>query len=162
MSKKLPAGLQKLLEEHKQAWQVDEQELTKRQASAKILYEKRYPVIGDTENNCQILLFKNTFYDFLQEIHQSQWNEYEIDLSRSSATNGFKVFFIKPPEQQEKDLERISNEVEQKYLAELEAVKQEYIENLLNDYNEQQAEAKAAKEQEQQTKLREQLLSLID
>jgi hypothetical protein len=52
--------------------------------------------------------------------------------------------------------------VEQKYLAELEAVKQEYIENLLNDYNEQQAEAKAAKEQEQQTRLREQLLSLID
>ncbi|MEQ5875235.1 hypothetical protein J3455_11875 [Pseudoalteromonas sp. NFXS39] len=162
MSKKLPTGLQKLLDQHKQAWQPNQQELDKRQASAKILYEKRYPTIGDTENNCQIVVFKSTFYDFLQEIHQSKWNEYEIDLSRSSATNGFKVFFIKSPQHQKQDLERISNEVKSRYKQELEAVKNEYIQNLLNDYNEQQAEAKAAKEQEQQTKLREQLLSLID
>jgi hypothetical protein len=41
-------------------------------------------------------------------------------------------------------------------------VKQEYIENLLNDYNEQQAEARAQKEAEQQAQLKEKLLSMLD
>ena len=161
MSKKLPAALQKLLDEHKQAWAVDEQELSKRIASAKVNYN-RWPIAGDIENYAQISVFKNTFYEFLQEIKNPNWIDFDIDYSRSNATNGFKVFFIKPEALQEQDIERITTKVEQQYLSELEQVKQEYIENLLFEYNEQQALAKADKDKEQQTSLRKQLLSMID
>lgn len=163
MSKKLPQVLQKLLEEHKQAWAVDEQELAKRIESAKINYEKRYPTIGDTENNAQILISRVTWMEFLEELHQVKWNDYTIDHSRSQGRSGlYRAFMIKPQALQEQDLKRITQTVTEAYMQSLDAVKQEYIENLLHEYEEQQAEARAAKEKEKQAKLREQLLSMID
>jgi hypothetical protein len=66
MGKKLPGALQKLLQEHQDTWQVDEQELSKRLASAKINYN-RWPMAGDETNYSQIVCYSSTFYEMLKK-----------------------------------------------------------------------------------------------
>jgi len=163
MSKKLPTQLQKLLEEHKQAWAVNDEELDKRINNARVNYLKQLPTIGNDTDFAQIVLYEQSFQRILKRLHQPKWADYTIDYNRSSAMNSnYKVFLNKPQEQQDADLDRISNDVKQKYLSELEAIKKEYVENLLFEHEQKQVEARAAQEEEQQTKLREQLLSLIN
>ncbi|BDF96488.1 hypothetical protein [Pseudoalteromonas sp. KAN5] len=160
-NKKLPAALQKLLDQHKQAWQIDETELAKRYAAARINYS-RYPIIGDTENYSQIIIYKNTFYEFLKEIKLPKWAEYEIDLSRSTATHGaFKAFLIKPQNIQETDIERIDKEVLAQYKTELEAVKQEYVENLLFEKEQQKLADIETQHKLEQQKLKDSLLDML-
>lgn len=160
-SKKLPAQLQKLLDQHKTAWQINETELAKRYAAARINYT-RYPVIGNTEDYSQIVIYKNTFYEFLQEIKLEKWTEYEIDLSRSSAAHGaFKAFLIKPQSQQDTDIERIEKEVLSQYKQELLAVKNEYVENLLFEQEQQKLAEIESKHKEQQQKLKDSLLDML-
>ena len=162
-NKKLPAGLQKLLNEQKQAWTVDENELAKRINNAKVNYLKQLPTIGNDTDFAQIVLYEQSFQRILEQLHQSKWADYTIDYNRSSSmSSNYKVFLNKPQKQQDADLERIEKQVKQKYLSELDAVKQEYIENLLFEHSQQEAEAQMEKEKEQQAKLRQQLLSMLD
>ena len=161
-NKKLPTSLQKVLDSHKQAWAVDDEELAKRINNAKTLYFKASPRLNDRDNYSNVVIFRKTFVELLQTLKSEEFNELSINYSRSTATGGYKVSFIKGEVTQQKDLERITERVTEAYMQSLEAVKQEYISNLLDEYSDQQAEARAAKEKEQQAKLRQQLLSMLD
>lgn len=161
-NKKLPTSLQKVLDSHKQAWAVDDEELAKRINNAKTLYFKASPHLNDRDNYSNIVIFRKTFVELLQALKSEEFNELSINYSRSTATGGYKVSFIKGEVTQQKDLKRITQAVTEAYMQSLDAVKQEYIENLLHEYEEQQAIAKATQEKEQQAKLRQQLLSMLD
>ncbi|MGJ8486269.1 hypothetical protein ACSFVZ_19845 [Pseudoalteromonas sp. SYSU M81236] len=163
MSKKLPSALQKLLEEHKQAWQVDEQELAKRINNAHISYLKSYPNLGDKDSNALVILPFRNFSDAVKAL-TTELKDCDIDYQRTTVVSGgtYRIAYTKPLSVQSADLERIEKQVKQKYESELDAVKQEYVENLLFEHEQKQVAAKQVQEKQQAAKLKETLLSLLD
>ncbi|MCO7251664.1 hypothetical protein [Pseudoalteromonas sp. Ps84H-4] len=162
-NKKLPASLQKVLDTHKTAWQVDENELAKRINNARISYLKSYPTLGDKDSNALVILPFRNFSDVVKAL-TTELKECDIDYQRTTVVAGgtYRIAYTKPLSVQDADLERIEKQVKQKYQSELEAIKQEYVENLLFEHEQKQIEAKQVQEKEHRAKLKETLLSLLD
>jgi hypothetical protein len=163
MSKKLPAQLQKVLEQHKQRWLIDNDELAKRLSNATAQYTKALPPLGNDKDFSQIVLFAPTFTKVLEQLHQSKWADYTIDYKRTIAANGsYKVFLNKPLSLQDKELARIEREVKTQYQNELDEIKESFIDDLLSEYEQQRAVEKADKEADNEQQLKQSLLSLLD
>lgn len=163
MSKKLPAPLQKVLNEHKQKWLVNSDELAKRLSNATAQYTKALPPLGNDKDFSQIVLFAPTFTKVLEQLHQSKWADYTIDYKRTIATNGsYKVFLNKPLSLQDKELELLEKEVKTHYQRELDKIKELFIDDLLSEYEQQRAVEKADKEADNQQKLKDSILNLLD
>ena len=63
---------------------------------------------------------------------------------------------------QDNDLEIIEKEIKTQYQNELDEIKESFVNNLLNEYEQQQADKEADKKADNEQKLKQSLLSLLD
>lgn len=164
MSKKLPAQLQKVLNEHKQKWLIDNDELAKRLTNATSLYTKGLPKLGNTKSHALIIMHYKNLNELIEGVTGS-YNGYEVSIKHTTPIvggNGYKVGFIKPLAVQDNDLEIIEKEVKTQYQNELDEIKESFVNNLLNEYEQQQSSVKQAKEADNQQKLKDSILNLLD
>lgn len=164
MSKKLPAPLQKVLEQHKQKWLIDNDELAKRLSNATSQYIKGLPKLGNTKSHALIIIHYKNLNELIEGVTGS-YNGYEVSIKHTTPIvggNGYKVGFIKPLAVQDNDLEIIEKEVKTQYQNELDEIKESFVNNLLNEYEQQQSSVKQAKEADNQQKLKDSILNLLD
>lgn len=164
MSKKLPAPLQKVLEQHKQKWLINNDELAKRLTNATHQYAKGLPKLGNTKSHALIIMHYKNLNELIEGVTGS-YNGYEVSIKHTTPIvggNGYKVGFIKPLAVQDNDLEIIEKEIKTQYQNELDEIKESFVNNLLNEYEQQQADKEADKKADNEQKLKQSLLSLLD
>ncbi|WP_105215299.1 hypothetical protein [Pseudoalteromonas sp. T1lg22] len=162
MTKKLSPPLKKLLDEHKQAWQIDKAELDRRVQNARISYLKGFPNLGDRESNALVILPYRTFKDAVEAL-TTTLKDADIDYQRTTIVAGgtYRIAFTKPQQEQDQELEALEKQIASEYKAELTAIKESYIENLLIEQEEQARVDAENKHSLNQQKLKEALLSII-
>lgn len=79
MSKKLPTQLQKVLNEHKQKWLIDNDELAKRLTNATSLYTKGLPKLGNTKSHALIIMHYKNLNELIEGVTGS-YNGYEVSI----------------------------------------------------------------------------------
>uniref|UniRef100_UPI0034E96E57 hypothetical protein n=1 Tax=Enterococcus faecium TaxID=1352 RepID=UPI0034E96E57 len=73
----------------------------------------------------------------------------------------YRVAFEKPLSQQDEEIEQIEKQVKQSYQAELDIIKQQYIDNLTSGLLAEKAAAEADKAAAEEQQLKKALLDLI-
>ncbi len=162
MTKKLSPPLKKLLDEHKQAWQVDQDELARRTQNAHTRYLKGYPNLGDKTSNALVILPFRSFGEAIKAL-TTELKDFDIDYQRTTVVAGgsYRIAYTKSLQQQDQELEDLEKQIASEYKAELMAIKESYIDNLLNE-QEQQAKIDAEKNLHlNQKKLKEALLEIV-
>lgn len=158
---KLPAPLQKRLNDHKIKWAIDSDELTKRCAMANLTYTQALPPLGDNATHAIVLLSFNTITDVIKA-SRTKYADYSLKEEYIRVRGGvYRVAFEKPLSQQDEEIEQIEKQVKQSYQAELDIIKQQYIDNLTSGLLAEKAAAEADKAAAEEQQLKKALLDLI-
>ena len=158
---KLPAALQKRLNQHKTKWAIDSDELTKRCAMANLTYTQALPPLGDNATHAIVLLSFNTIVSAL-EAARTTYKDYSLREEYIRVRGGvYRIAFEKPLSQQDEEIEQIEKQIKAQYQSELDAIKQQYIDNLTSELLAEKQAAESMKSAEEEEQLKKALLDLI-
>jgi hypothetical protein len=154
--------LKKLLEEKKADFIINNDELNQRVETRMVSYNNLLPVVND---NSVLHLRERKYYRSLQSLlidSAARLNgDFSLDSTNSKMANGnFTVTYLKNNALQKKDAIAIKKEVKQKYEAELEVQKTQYIQELTQQQA-LEAQATAAAQAADNTKALQQELSAL-
>jgi len=153
-------NLEQLIEEKKNDFVIDNDELERRIESRLVSYKNVLPPINDdTILSLRERKFYRTLQSLLIDSTAKLSGEYTLDNTHSKMANGaFTITYIKNPTLQKKDLTAIKKQIKLEYEAELEVQKTHYIQELTQQQA-LEAQATAAAQAADNTKALQQELS---
>ena len=158
---KLPAPLQKRLNEHKEKWTIDNDELARRCAMANLTYSQALPALGDNTSHAIVLLSFNTIVSAL-EAARTKYADYSLKDEYIRVRSGvYRVAFEKPLDIQDSEIELIEKKIKAQYQSELDAIKQQYVDSLTKEMLSEKQEQETIKAAEEEQQLKKALLDLI-
>ncbi|MGS0498202.1 hypothetical protein ACU8V4_13745 [Pseudoalteromonas mariniglutinosa] len=158
---KLPQALQKRLNQHKANWTIDNDELARRCAMANLTYTQALPALGDNNTHAIVLLSFNTITDAIKSA-RTTYKDYSLKEEYIRVRSGvYRIAFEKPLSQQDEEIEQIEKQVKAQYQSELDAIKQQYIDNLTSELLAEKQAAESMKSAEEEEQLKKALLDLI-